>query len=92
MLSQKDKDKKLLELIKKHPNKGMNLLMNEYGFQKILVNGDSSKNCKTLICGEDRSEYCICPLATKEEINSLLFTDPIYIIKDCGSMMVNLYR
>ena len=63
-----------------------------YGFQKILVNGDSSKNCKVIICGEDRSEYCICPLATKEEINSLLFTDPIYIIKDCGSMMVNLYR
>lgn len=31
MLSQKDKDKKLLELIKKHPNRGMNLLMNEYG-------------------------------------------------------------
>lgn len=63
-----------------------------YGFQKILVNGDSSRNCKVIICGEDRSEYCICPLATKEEINSLLFTDPIYIIKDCGSMMVNLYR
>lgn len=31
MLSQKDNDKKLLELIKKHPNRGMNLLMNEYG-------------------------------------------------------------
>ena len=31
MLNQLEKDKKLLELIKKHPNKGMNLLMNEYG-------------------------------------------------------------
>ena len=44
MLSQKDKDKKLLELIKKHPNRGMKLLMNEYGglvfyvVQKRLVN------------------------------------------------------
>ena len=63
-----------------------------YGFQKILVSGDSSKNCKVIICGEDRSEYCICPLATKEEINSLLFTDPIYIIKDCGSMVVDLQQ
>ena len=31
MLNQLEKDKKLLELIKKHPNEGMNLLMNEYG-------------------------------------------------------------
>ena len=31
MLNQQEKDKKLLELIKKHPNRGMNLLMNEYG-------------------------------------------------------------
>ena len=31
MLNQLEKDKKLLELIKKHPNKGMKLLMNEYG-------------------------------------------------------------
>lgn len=31
MLNQIEKDKKLLELIKKHPNRGMNLLMNEYG-------------------------------------------------------------
>ena len=44
MLNQLEKDKKLLELIKKHPNKGMNLLMNEYGglvfyvVQKRLVN------------------------------------------------------
>lgn len=63
-----------------------------YGFQKILVNGDSSRNCKVIICGEDRSEYCICPLATKEEIDSLLFAESIYIIKDCGSMVVDLYR
>lgn len=61
-----------------------------FGFQKILVNGDSSKSCKAIICGEDRSEYCICPLTAKEEIDSLLFTEPIYIIKDCGSMIVDL--
>ena len=44
MLNQIEKDKKLLELIKKHPNRGMKLLMNEYGglvfyvVQKRLVN------------------------------------------------------
>ena len=44
MLNQLEKDKKLLELIKKHPDRGMNLLMNEYGglvfyvVQKRLVN------------------------------------------------------
>lgn len=44
MLNQLEKDKKLLELIKKHPNRGMKLLMNEYGglvfyvVQKRLVN------------------------------------------------------
>ena len=60
-----------------------------YGFQKILVNGDSSRNCKVIICGEDRSEYCICPLTAKEEIDSLIFAEPIYIISDCGSMVVD---
>lgn len=52
MLNKLEKDKKLLELIKKHPNKGMNLLMNEYGGlifhvvkKRLLNNMDDIEEC-----------------------------------------------
>lgn len=52
MLDKLEKDRKLLELIKKHPNKGMNLLMNEYGGlifhvvkKRLLNNMDDIEEC-----------------------------------------------